>query len=315
MSIVTMVLLGVGALFLLLTLFSAVVFVPEKKVSLITLFGQYSKTARTSPSFKVPFFGGVAAEIPLYVQQIEVDKAESITKDKVTAHPKIVVQYEVIPGKEREAHYNIGDLSAFITSYVVDVIRSTVPEMDLDACFQHKEQIGAAVKKELETRLEPNGYRVLSVLVTDIDFDANVKKEMNRINAASRAQVAAQSEANAEKIKKETAAEADAKVMELHGQGIAKQRQAIIGGLQDSVKAFQEAVPGSNAAGAMEMVVLTQYMDMMRDIAGKNAKLILLPSGPSAVGNLRQEIMQGFLTAQESGKLGGEGGEATSTQS
>ena len=53
----------------------------------------------------------------------------------------------------------------------------------------------------------------------------------------------------------------------------------------------------------MEMVVLTQYMDMMRDISGHNAKLILLPSGPSAVGNLRQEIMQGFLTAQEAGTL------------
>lgn len=297
-SIITIALYVVAGLIGLSLFFGAIVIVPEKHVKLITLLGKYTKSAGPGLNFKWPLIGGVAHTVSLAIQQDTID-AETITSDKVSVHPKITVQYEVIPGSERESYYNIANLGQFIGACVHDAVRSTVPEMTLDECFHNKEKIGQAVKAELETKLNPNGYRVLSVLVTEVDFDENVKKEMNRINAAQRAQVAAQAEAEANRIKEVTAAKASAEAMELQGKGIANQRQAIIAGLRESVEDFQSAVPGSTPAQAMEMVVLVQYMDMMRDVAAKNAKIIMLPSGPSAVGNLREEIMQGFLVSQE----------------
>jgi len=300
MDLFTLILFGVVGLVALVLLASSIVLVPEKHVKIITFLGQYSKTATSSPSFKVPFLAGVATTISMAIRQLAVEKAETITSDKVTIHPKIAVQYEIIPGKERESYYNISNLLEFVTSIVNDVIRSTIPDMTLDDCFHNKEKIGAAVKSELERKLEPNGYRVLNVLVTDIDFDENVKREMNRINAAQRAQIAAQSEANAEKIKKVTAAEAEAESMKLHGKGIADQRSAIVEGLQKSVEAFQAAVPGASPSTAMELVALTQYIDMMKELARDGrSKVIFVPSGPGGMTDLRSQLTQAFIGAQE----------------
>ena len=58
---------------------------------------------------------------------------------------------------------------------------------------------------------------------------------MNEINAAQRARVAAQDRAEADKIMVVKAAEADAESKYLAGTGMARQRQAIIAGLRESV--------------------------------------------------------------------------------
>ena len=63
---------------------------------------------------------------------------------------------------------------------------------------------------------------------------------MNEINAAQRMRVAAQDRAEAEKIMVVKAAEADAEAKYLAGTGIARQRQAIINGLRESVMNFQQ---------------------------------------------------------------------------
>eukprot|EP00959_Pyramimonas_sp_CCMP1952_P408794 8567102-Pyramimonas_sp.AAC.1 len=70
---------------------------------------------------------------------------------------------------------------------------------------------------------------------------------MNEINAAQRLRVAAQDKAEAEKIMVVTAAEADAEAKYLAGTGIARQRQAIMNGLRESVIHFHADVEGINA--------------------------------------------------------------------
>jgi regulator of protease activity HflC (stomatin/prohibitin superfamily) len=89
---------------------------------------------------------------------------------------------------------------------------------------------------------------------------------MNDIHAAQREQTAAQARGEAEKILKVKQAEAEAQSKALQGEGVAKQRQAIIQGLQASVEQFQTAVEGSTARDVMSMVLLTQYFDTLRDI-------------------------------------------------
>ena len=63
---------------------------------------------------------------------------------------------------------------------------------------------------------------------------------MNRINAAERLKVAAEMEADAEKIRHVKAAEAEAESKHLQGIGIAKQRKAIADGLSESAELVRE---------------------------------------------------------------------------
>lgn len=292
---------GIVVFLLLIALFSSIVITPEKHQTIITYFGQYQKTMPPGLGFKIPLFSSVAARLSMAIQQHQV-KAETITKDKVTVHPHITVQYFILPGKEREAFYNIQNPLAFIEAGVFDAVRSKVPEMELDNCFHNRDEIAKAVTAELAKQLEQNGYKVHNVLVTDVDFDANVKREMNNINAAQRAQVAAQAQAEAEKIRKVTAAKADAEAMKLHGEGFADQRKAIFHGWEESVQAMQKALPGVDSTKAVDMVMQLNYMDTLKEL-GKagNTKVIMLPP-PSSAGDLNKQLIEGLISGQEAAK-------------
>ena len=141
-----------------------------------------------------------------------------------------------------DAFYKLTDSHQQITSYVFDVVRSTVPKINLDDVFVTKEEIAQAIKEELSSSMSAFGYTIIQTLVTDIDPAPKVKSAMNDINAAQRLRVAALERAEAEKVQVVKAAEADAEAKYLAGQGIARQRQAIVNGLRESIVQFSDEV-------------------------------------------------------------------------
>src|SRR6202040_2999922 len=132
-----------------------------------------------------------------------------------------------------------------IESFVFNSILGHVPKLTLDETFEQQSGISVAVKTELDSTMSNFGYNILNALVTDIVPDVKVKDAMNDINAAQRAQGAAQARGEADKILKVKQAEAEAQSKALQGEGKARQRQAIIQGLQSSVEQFKTAVEGS----------------------------------------------------------------------
>ncbi|GMI46003.1 hypothetical protein TrCOL_g4246 [Triparma columacea] len=54
------------------------------------------------------------------------------------------------------------------------------------------------------------------------------------------------------------AAEADAEARNLSGKGVARQRQAIVNGLKESVNDFKSDVKGTSATDVMDLLLLTQ---------------------------------------------------------
>jgi len=97
------------------------------------------------------------------------------------------------------------------------------------------------------------------------------------------------------------AAEADAESKYLAGCGIARQRRAIVDGLRDSVAAFTETIPGASPKEVMDLVLVTQYFDTLKDI-GHNGKsnTIFLPHSPGAVADISEQVRNGFLQASAS---------------
>ena len=115
---------------------------------------------------------------------------------------------------------------------------------------------------------------------------------------AARVRVAANEKAEAEKSLQIKRAEGEAESKYLAGLGIARQRQAIVDGLRDSVLAFSANVPGTSAKDVMDMVLVTQYFDTMNDIgASSKASSVFIPHGPGAVGDIAAQIRDGFIQA------------------
>lgn len=116
---------------------------------------------------------------------------------------------------------------------------------------------------------------------------------------AARHRLAANEKAEADKIIQIKHAEGEAESKYLAGVGIARQRQAIVDGLRDSVLAFSEGVPGTSARDVMDMVLVTQYFDTMKDIGAQSKSTsVFIPHGPGAVKDIASQIRDGLLQAQ-----------------
>ncbi len=279
--------------------------VTQQTNAVVERFGKFKKVARPGLGFKIPIVDQIAGRISLRVRQLDV-KVETKTKDNVFVFVIVSVQYFVIPDKVVDAFYKLQNAEAQITSYVYDVVRARVPSITLDNVFETKDDIAQAVKLELEQIMDDFGYGIVKTLVTDIDPDANVKASMNQINAAQRLRVAAVEEAEAEKIRVVKAAEAEAESKALQGKGIADQRTAIVNGLKESVTEFQSDVSGTSAHDVMNLVLMTQYFDTLKDVGlSSNSNTVLIPHSPSGMNDISQQLRNAMITANEVNKQAG----------
>lgn len=270
--------------------------VDQASTQVIEQCGRYTRTAHPGYNCVWCCVGeAVAGSLSLRIQQLDV-KCETKTKDNVFVDVICSVQFQVVRESIYDAFYKLTDAQSQIRSYVFDVVRATVPKMNLDDVFTSKEEIAVAVKSELTKSMAGFGFSIIQALITDIEPAAKVKNAMNEINAAQRMRVAATEIGEAEKIRVIKAAEADAEAKYLAGQGVARQRQAIVSGLRESVQAFQSEVTDVNAKDVMQLVLITQYFDTLKDLAGKGT--IFVSHSPGAVADVASQIQRGFLEAQ-----------------
>jgi regulator of protease activity HflC (stomatin/prohibitin superfamily) len=294
--LIALVVLGI---FILITVVKTMYTVRTYTAGVVERFGKFNRIAQPGLHFLVPWCETVRF-MDLQIRQADVN-VETKSKDNVFVTIPVSVQYQVLPDKVFEAYYKLSSPQKQIESYVFNSILGHVPTLTLDEAFEQQAQISAAVKRELDAVMSEFGYNILKALVTDMVPDAKVKAAMNDINAAQREQTAAQARGEAEKILKVKQAEAEAQSKALQGEGVAKQRAAIIQGLQSSVEQFKSAVEGSTARDVMAMVLLTQYFDTLRDIGtlGKS-NTILLPNQPGTVNDLMTQITAAFQVTKQS---------------
>ena len=193
------------------------------------------------------------------IQQLSIN-CETKTKDNVFINVSVAVQYRVLVDGAYAAYYRLSDPRGQIQSYVFDVVRSTIPKMELDEAFASKDDIASAVFSSLQGVMQGYGYEITNTLITDMMPDAKVRASMNEINASKRLKEAAAHKAEAEKTRQVKAAEAEAEARYLSGVGVARQRKAIVDGLQSSVSEFSNQVEGATPKDVMSVLLLTQYL-------------------------------------------------------
>merc|ERR1719168_154905 len=119
---------------------------------------------------------------------------------------------------------------------------------------------------------------------------------MNEINRQKRLRDAAIMAAEAEKIKVVKQAEAAADAAQLQGEGIARQRRAIIDGLRDSITHGTEESLGAEKIS--ELLLITQYFETLRDIAANSkAQTVFLPHSAGAVADVASQVRNGVMQA------------------
>lgn len=277
------------------TFFTTFFTVSQQTVRIVERFGKFARVARPGLNFKIPWIERLSSEFDMRLRQLPI-VTETKTLDNVFVKVTASVQFEVRSDRVYEAFYRLTDPEQQISSYVFDSVRSQIPVLSLDDVFSQKDSIADSIKLAVSEPLALFGYDVVRVLVTDIAPDAGVVQSMNEINAAVRMREAAKEKAEAEKILVVKKAEAEAESMALQGEGTARQRAAIVEGLRDSVSTTAQAL-GVAESDVMAMVMMTQYLDTLREV-GAGSNTLMIPSSPAGVSGMFTEMTAALIASK-----------------
>ncbi|MGB2589834.1 MAG: SPFH domain-containing protein [Candidatus Acidiferrum sp.] len=273
--------------------------VETAQVAIVQRLGKFARVAGPGLNWKTPYIEVVVRRMSMKVQQFDV-KVETKTQDNVFVQIPVSIQYKVIPDGVEAAYYKLTDPVKQIESMVYNVVLGHVPKMKLDDTFLNQAAIANDLRDSLDASMKEYGYSIVKVLISDIVPDPKVKAAMNDINAAQREREATVSRAETNKLLLVKQAEAEAESKRLQGEGIANQRKAIISGLKDSVEDFARTVPGSTPQDVMQLVLMTQYFDTLKDIAANDhSNTILIPHSPDTLTDLFGQIRNAVITGVE----------------
>lgn len=249
-------------------------FIGTANTGILASFGKFKNIRKPGLSFYIPGVQQIHVVSNMLREQIYTFEVK--TKDNVFANLVIAIQYRVKEENSATYYYSMDKPQEQMGSYIENIIRVTVPTITLDEFFESQNEISQNIIINVSNKMEQNGITIENTLIKNIDPDAEVKKSMNKINAAKRMRVVAIEEAETEYIKKVRESEADRDRKILQGQGIAGQRKAILDGYNDSVESMSTSL-GVSAADIIQFVLKTQHLDML-EIIGKstNAKTIFV---------------------------------------
>jgi regulator of protease activity HflC (stomatin/prohibitin superfamily) len=286
-------------IFVLGLVFGSFFTVETAQVAIVQRLGKFARVAGPGLNWKTPFIETVVRRMSMKVQQFDV-KVETKTQDNVFVQIPVSIQYKVIPDSVEAAFYKLTDPVKQIESMVYNVVLGHVPKMKLDDTFLNQAAIASDLRDSLDGSMKEYGYSIVKVLISDIVPDQKVKAAMNDINAAQREREATVSRAETNKLLLVKQAEAEAESKRLQGEGIANQRRAIISGLKDSVEDFAKTVPDSTPQDVMQLVLMTQYFDTLKDIAANDrTNTVLIPHTPNTLTDLFSQIRNAVITGTE----------------
>lgn len=279
--------------------------VGQQTVAVIQRWGKFHRIALPGLGWRWPIMDKIYWRPSLRVQETRL-KLETKTHDNVFANVHLSIQYKVLEEQVQDAVYKLTNVVEQMSSYVYNTVRAFVATIKLDELFERQDDIEKAAEAALGKVMGEYGYKLVAVQVTDIDPDAAVKKEMNRINAAQRACVAAEREGEAEKIKMVKQAEGNAESKRLAGLGIANERREIAKGIHDAREQVKEGSEGMDDRGVMKILGLVQYLDTLAAFAkADGTKTILVPHSPGGLADFERQLERAVLVGNEMGSNNG----------
>jgi regulator of protease activity HflC (stomatin/prohibitin superfamily) len=278
---------------------SGIFIVGQQDLVIIQRFGKYYRTAQAGLNFKLPILDMKAGKVSLRIRELDIP-GQFKTSDNVFVNMIIRVQFSVLPEKGADAFYKLSSPEQQISAFVLNVVRGEVAKMVLRDVFEHQDTIGTAINQQLSISMMEFGFQIRNALVNEVRPAEEVVQAMNRVLATENDKVAAKNQGEAAKLRAVLNAEAEAEAKRLQGEGIAKQREAIVSGLASSVDSLKAAMPNAEASDLMRLVLLNQYFDALRDIAsGDKSKVVFMSSSPNSISTYSDQLYQAMVGANE----------------
>jgi regulator of protease activity HflC (stomatin/prohibitin superfamily) len=285
---------GMGLGVVALLVWKSVFAIQTQSAGIVERFHKFLYIAEPGLGFMIPFVDRVVDTLDLSLLQLSVDVSTK-TKDNVFVNLSFRVQYRARADRIRDAFYLLEDEEDQIKAFVRDSVRSRIPQLTLEGLYEQNEQLTVQVKEQLDEVMEKYGWDITDALLTGIAPDAKVQSALNAVEEQRHLRMAEAERSEAGRIRVVAQAKADAEAKKLEGEGIAAQRKAIVDGLEASMKSFEGT--GVDPREALEIMMLTQYFDMLRSLGAHGVTTIMTPMNPGGLSSLRDEITTALLAS------------------
>ncbi|KAH9598730.1 Band 7 domain [Trypanosoma melophagium] len=271
--------------------------VSTSSLGVVESCGKFNRLAGPGCNCLIPCVESLRGRVTLKLRCAPV-VVETKTKDNALVTITACLHYRALLERATDAFYRFANPREQIASFAANVIRGEVPKYTLDEIFLLSRNIKQAVEEELKERLTQYGYTLEATLVTQIEPTRDLQEAIAQTQLNAYRRTAAEHKAELDKIVKIKESEAEFEEKRLAGVGLAEERRAIMDGLQSSIESFVDNVPGVKARDVMDLLLMTQYFDALKDMGGSNkSQLVLLPPGNS------RSLLTEFIAAQSHGKV------------
>ena len=271
---VTLIVLGVVAIFVLLVVLRTVKIVPQARAGVIERLGRYSRTLTPGLTIVVPFVDRVRDMIDLREQVDSFPPQPVITEDNLVVSIDSVIYFQVT--EPRAATYEIANYIQGIEQLTVTTLRNVIGGLDLEETLTSRDQINAQLRGVLDEATGKWGIRVNRVELKAIDPPASVKETMEKQMRADREKRAAILEAEGIKQSQILTAEGEKQAAILKAEG---EREAAILRAEGQSKAIETVFRAIHEGDADPKLLAYQYLQTLPQIAqGESNKLWIIPS-------------------------------------
>jgi regulator of protease activity HflC (stomatin/prohibitin superfamily) len=285
-----LIVLGIVALFVLVTLAKSVRIVPQARAGVVERLGRYSRTLTPGLALVVPFIDRIRPLLDLREQVVSFDPQPVITEDNLVVSIDTVIYFQVTDPKA--ATYEIANYIQAIEQLTVTTLRNVIGGMALEATLTSRDDINGQLRGELDEATGKWGIRVNRVELKAIDPPGSIKDSMEKQMRADREKRATILNAEGVKQSQILTAEGEKQSAILRAEG---QREAQILQAEGQAKAIATVFAAIHAGDADPKLLAYQYLQVLPQIAqGESNKVWIIPSEVTqALGQLTKALPGG----------------------
>jgi regulator of protease activity HflC (stomatin/prohibitin superfamily) len=272
--VIAYILIGVVALFVLVTLVRAVRIVPQAHAGIVERLGRYQRTLNAGLSLLVPFIDRLKPLIDLREQVVSFPPQPVITQDNLVVSIDTVIYFQVTDPKA--ATYEIANYIQGVEQLTVTTLRNVAGAMDLEKTLTSREEINGALRGVLDEATGKWGIRVNRVELKAIDPPMTIKDAMEKQMRADRDKRATILTAEGVKQSQILTAEGDRQAAILRAEGDAR---AQVLRAEGEANAIQQVFGAIHSGNPDQKLLAYQYLQMLPEIArGDSNKVWIVPS-------------------------------------
>jgi regulator of protease activity HflC (stomatin/prohibitin superfamily) len=250
--------------------------VPQSENYVITRLGAYHRTLDAGVNVIWPFLDRVHTKVQVNDQVLNDIELEVVSADNVVFGAQLLVVYRI--ENPEAAVFRVNSVNALVIGLVQSLVRSELGKVELDAVQSDRGSLNVALLTALEDAGRTYGIRISRSEITDVRLHETTQKAMAEVLAAERDRRAAIS--RAEGLRRATELAADAELYE--AQRRADAIRAIAQANAEANRMIAESLGGESARDALVFQTARMQVEALEGLAkSPNAKLIMLPGGPS----------------------------------